>query len=285
MHGRLVYRSCHVEACAAIKNTLSHALRQRGLPGTLYFQTVMTTGDRATVNHWDQSWSAAPRMRLPKPIFVSMRDRMNLLKKYVRPGMRYAEIGCAPGKLLAYAAAVLGAEVTGVDYSEQGIKWNRQLFDALNLRGDLRHEDIFATTLPERSFDVVHSSGVIEHFDDPSEMVRMHLKLTKPGGISLITIPNLTGFYKRFTSPAALAIHNLNVMNRDALFKTCPAELTESAEVFPFGRFSMSTTTIGHNASPLLRHPLFAAFDMIGFLQPFIIPALCPHLALVIRRK
>ena len=47
---------------------------------------------------------------------------------------------------------------------------------------DLRVEDFLQTTFPVRSFDLVCSLDVIEHFEDPRPMVRKHVELLKLGG-------------------------------------------------------------------------------------------------------
>src|SRR5580698_876225 len=151
----------------------------------------MSLEDKAGVEHWDDTWAQAPRMRLPRACTTSIRDKMSLLRSVVRPGMKYLEIGCAPGKMLSWTAAVLGAEVSGLDYSEPGVRVARKLFGELGLHGDIRCENIFATTFADSSFDVIYSGGVIEHFEDPAPMVRLHARLLKPGGQALITVPNL----------------------------------------------------------------------------------------------
>src|SRR5206468_2653441 len=120
-----------------------------------------------------------------------------ILRHHVRPGDRFLEIGCAPGKMLAWVAAVLKASVSGLDYSERGLATSRRLFKALNLAADFRCEDLRQTTFPSASFDVVVSFGVIEHFDDPREVVGKHLDLVKAGGTALMTVPDYRGIYGR----------------------------------------------------------------------------------------
>ena len=82
----------------------------------------------------------------------------------------------------------------------------KTLFKA-QLTGEFRCEDIFTTTLPEASFDLVYSLGVIEHFEDARSIVEKHLFLTKPGGRVVISIPNFGGVYgrlERYFCPRAL---------------------------------------------------------------------------------
>src|ERR1019366_90576 len=197
----------------------------------------MNPQDKAGVEYWDDTWAAPPRMRLPRASTSSIRDKMNLLRGVVGRGMKFLEIGCAPGKILSWTAAVLGAEVSGLDYSRPGVRVARRLFPELGLTADIRNEDVFSTTFAEGSFDVVYSAGVIEHFEDPSRIVRIHAQLLKPGGLALITVPNLRGLYGRLASAEALAIHNLDIMTPQALRGLAPSDLSESVESFHYGRF------------------------------------------------
>ncbi len=244
----------------------------------------MNPQDKAGVEHWDDTWATLPRMRLPRASTSSIRDKMGLLRGVAGPGMKFLEIGCAPGKMLAWTAAVLGAEVSGLDYSEQGARAARRLFRELGLAADIRNENVFSTTFAEGSFDVVYSAGVIEHFEDPSRIVRIHVQLLKPGGLALITIPNLRGFYGRLASQETLAIHNLNVMTPQALRRLAPADLSGTVESFHHGRFTLAMGVIDGRWGRLA-NVLRTGSDLLGLAQPFSIEALCPTLVLKIRRK
>src|SRR5690349_20626418 len=99
-----------------------------------------------TQGHWDDAWSRPPRWRLPSPLSVDTLNMQRLLRRYVTPGSRYIELGCAPGKMLAWVAIELGARVSGLDYSLPGVEWARDLFNRLHLPADMRCEDVFTTT-------------------------------------------------------------------------------------------------------------------------------------------
>src|SRR5262245_8347127 len=178
------------------------------------------TNEKTGVEHWNKAWSSPVRLRLPSRLNVGVLNLTRLLRKCVKPGDRYLEIGCAPGKLLAWVASVLKARASGIDYWEAGIAQCPQLFSAVGLLIDLHHENLFDTHLEPASFDVVASFGVIEHFDDPRPAIGKHLDLVAPGGKALITIPNYGGIYgllQRWFDPDNLALHNLNIMSTPAL--------------------------------------------------------------------
>lgn len=243
------------------------------------------TGRKTSVEHWDDAWSQPPRMRLPSSLNVAIRNLQRLLREHVARGDRFLEIGCAPGKMLAWVAHDLGAEVSGLDYSARGVAFARQLFDALGLKGDIRCEDLAATTFRRGSFDVVFSAGVIEHFDDPGPIVRQHVDLVKPGGVALITIPNYSGVYRRLQNRfdrENLAIHNLAIMNPAGLRQLAPPDV--SAKAYPAGRLSPWLVNFERRWPHPLARAFAVALNAAALAQPWDLPALSPLLVLEIRR-
>lgn len=241
-----------------------------------------------TRSHWEAAWSAPPRWKLPSSLFVTTRNMQRLLRPAVRPGMRVLELGCAPGKILAWVAARLEARVAGLDYSERGIGWSRKLFEALGIPVDLRCEDVFNNTFDPASFDVVYSSGLIEHFEDPRAIVRMHVLLAKPGGKAIIAIPDYGGIYGRlqlWLDPANLALHNLQIMNTDALLRLAPAELTGTVRSYRAGRLSPWQLSFERRLPRPVGRVTSYMLNGVGLLQPADIGPLCPLLVLEVTRR
>ena len=192
-------------------------------------------------DHWENCWSSSISMRLPSPFHVNNRNIQRLLKRHVGPGKKILEIGCAPGKTLAWIASLGICEVAGLDYSQKGISNCQALFKALQLEGDLRCEDAFSTSFAQDSFDLVYSFGVIEHFTDSREIIFRHLLLARPGGKVLMVIPNFGGvqgrLFKRL-APDAAAMHNLTMMSVNALLLLVPTDQVNFAKAYPEGRIS-----------------------------------------------
>jgi 2-polyprenyl-3-methyl-5-hydroxy-6-metoxy-1,4-benzoquinol methylase len=237
--------------------------------------------------HWEETWAVPPRWRLPSSLAVSTRNIQRMLRPHLRPGMRVLELGCAPGKMLAWVASKCGAEVSGLDYSKRGIAWSQQLFDALGIRGDLRCEDVFETTFAMGAFDLVYSVGVIEHFEDPRRIVRQHVMLLKPGGTAIISIPNYQGLYgriQRWFDPENLEIHNLTIMNRAALARLAPEDLTDRVRTYRAGALNPWQITLERRWPRGVARGVSYVANGIGLLQPFEIGALCPILVLEMTR-
>jgi 2-polyprenyl-3-methyl-5-hydroxy-6-metoxy-1,4-benzoquinol methylase len=244
--------------------------------------------DLTSVDHWDSTWSEDVRLRLPSPWLIPTRNLQKLLQGRVQPGERLLEIGCAPGKILSWVAAELRAQVSGLDYSERGLATARRLFSALQLPADFRCEDLRRTTYPAASFDWVVSYGVIEHFDDPREVVRAHLDLVKEGGTALMTVPNYRGLYgtlQRYFDADNLQSHNLEIMSCEALATLVPADKALRVRTYAFGRFSPWQVSLAKRWPwPVARSVSYAA-NALALLQPFDMTALCPMLVLEVSRS
>lgn len=242
----------------------------------------------SSLGHWDDVWAGDVRPRLPSGLVISTRNLQRLLRRHVRRRDRFIEIGCAPGKMLAWVSAALGAEVCGLDYSDRGIAVARDLFAALKLSADLRCEELARTTFPPATFDVVFSAGVIEHFEDPSPIVRDHLRLLRPGGRLLITIPDYSGLYGRlqgyFDAPS-LDIHNLHLMDPDVLKSVAPPEECTDVTTYRFGRLSPWVLSLGARWPSPIASAVSYAFNTLALLQPADLAPLCPMLVLEARRR
>src|SRR5437879_308526 len=90
-------------------------------------------GRKSTAEHWNAIWSRDPSKGLPSSLNVTVWDLKRLLKRHLRPDSSYLEIGCAPGKMLAWVAATLRAQVSGLDYSVTGADAAKRFFGLLRL--------------------------------------------------------------------------------------------------------------------------------------------------------
>lgn len=178
------------------------------------------SGKRLTEKqHWDNYWS---KFQLPVEIKNStenllLNEELNIFDKYLpHKPLSVLEIGGAPGQYLAYMHKNFGYQVHCLDYSEIGCEKTKENFKLLNIPVKVYHEDVFSENLGIPQFDIVFSMGLIEHFDDVSQVVQKHLDLLKPGGILMLGLPNLRGInhlFLRFLAPELLRQHNLQTMN------------------------------------------------------------------------
>lgn len=243
--------------------------------------------EKTTVDHWNTAWTQRPRPRPPSGLEVGTRNVQQVLRRHVSPGMEVLEIGCAPGKMLSWVATALDAKISGIDYSPRGIETTRWLLGQMKIDADIREENIFATSFEPGSFDVVYSNGVIEHFTDPRELVAIHVRLLRPGGIAVILVPHYGGVYgrlQRHFDPENLSIHNLDIMSEAAMRSLAPS--TGATEILAYGAGRPSPWIVSWHRRWGSAGRLFSWMaNMLSLALPVNIPPLAPLLALEIRRS
>ena len=168
-------------------------------------------------------WIPAPLRRLRKKL-LQRHHTFQLVECLLAPllggreGLRGLEIGSAPGYRSLGLWRRVAIEPWGIEYTDSGVAAQKALYRQEGLpedwvvRGDFFDEKLRA---PWRDhFDVVASYGFIEHFDEPVDVVRKHMELLKPGGLLVLTVPNLnpTTWYGRLVrrfNPAVYQMHNI----------------------------------------------------------------------------
>lgn len=109
------------------------------------------------------------------------------------------EIGCGAG-IYSLILAGLGAKVTFFDYSSEALKLAEQNLRSLGLDGILVQGDAFQLPQTLKNFDVSMSFGTVEHYRYPArrDICQAHVNLIRPGGVAVISAPNLFFFPHEF---------------------------------------------------------------------------------------
>lgn len=116
-----------------------------------------------------------------------------------RPG-RVFELGCAAGKTLGHFKAQGATFVAGLELVPEVAERARARGDVDWLEvGDIESRTI---DLPDESFDLVIASHVLEHVRDPWSVLKRLVRLLRPGGQLVGSLPNVRCF--RVTVPLVL---------------------------------------------------------------------------------
>ena len=114
-----------------------------------------------------------------------------LVGRYVRPDMKALDVGCGDGRL-ARLLLNLKADYTGVDVSESAVDLCRRQGLRVS-RQDLNE----ALPFDENNFDVATIFEVLEHLFAPDAAIREVVRVLKPGGIVIGSVPNVAYFPNR----------------------------------------------------------------------------------------
>lgn len=152
------------------------------------------------------------------------------------------EFGCFPGRYMAHLGKK-GMTVNGMDLApnldDRFIAWMKSEGIATGL---LKREDVlaYAKTTDDR-YDMVCSFGFIEHFRNFPEIIALHDRILKPGGLLMITTPNFRGglqqFLHRSLDKVNMDLHYLPSMKPDLWQRQLVQEGYERIFAGYFGRF------------------------------------------------
>jgi 2-polyprenyl-3-methyl-5-hydroxy-6-metoxy-1,4-benzoquinol methylase len=180
-----------------------------------------TTNDVAGKAFWQATWSGLPPIETHAgPVF----EQHPVLQPFLEQlrGGTAIEIGCVPGNWLLYLAKEFGLRVAGIDYSGRldYVRKNLEHNDIAPL--ELIEADFFSYE-PSRNYDLVFSSGFVEHFEDYDGVVARHVRYARPGGMIVIMVPNLRWLHwglSRLFAPETLKVHRLHLMRRSVLISS-----------------------------------------------------------------
>jgi SAM-dependent methyltransferase len=131
--------------------------------------------------------SAAPAglfARLGSALFTR---RIRPIAKYIDlgPATRWLDVGCGSGSVLQSMREAYGVTGTGIDLSPDAVAICRR-------RGFTAHATRFEDYEPRdgETYDLIHSSHLIEHVESPYAYLRKTWDLLAAGGLSVFVTPN-----------------------------------------------------------------------------------------------
>lgn len=115
-----------------------------------------------------------------------------IVQQIETPHPRIVDIGCGGG-ILTEALARTGAEVSGIDLSEQSLAVARQHAHEQGLSIDYRYQNAEQLAWEQAgSFDLVTCMEMLEHVPDPAQVIAACARALKPGGRAVFSTINRT---------------------------------------------------------------------------------------------
>jgi len=134
-------------------------------------ESVYAADARLESHHW---WYVGRRKLFAKVIEGMGLDRVDPV----------LDIGTSSGTNLRMLREMAFTNVTGLDFSEEAIR-----FCAQNGLGTVHHGDITAVPFSDNSFSLVLATDIIEHVDDDVKALTEVARVLRPGRSAIITVP------------------------------------------------------------------------------------------------
>ncbi|MBI4574822.1 MAG: methyltransferase domain-containing protein [Planctomycetes bacterium] len=157
------------------------------------------TWDRVFPPGTDHARVASEFLSVPRAL-----EQLDLVARMAgRPlaGLRVLEVGSGHGVAVAAAALLRGADAHGVEPGCEGFETvlvaAGSVLAASGLEGGrVRRGSAESLPHPDASFDLVFSTNVLEHVDDPGRALAEMARVLRPGGTLVAVVPNYGSFWE-----------------------------------------------------------------------------------------
>lgn len=142
-------------------------------------------------SYWEKHFENAPvvNQNLAKQ-FIDFLPFFDRIPSYsTRKIQRLFEIGCFPGRYLHFLSDRYQAEASGIDFVRDFAPMTQFFENSGTKVGVLIQGDFFKTE-PNPIYDLVLSVGFIEHFPNPTEVLKRQSEWVEDGGLMMVTVPN-----------------------------------------------------------------------------------------------
>lgn len=151
-----------------------------------------------TIDYWNEIWNIEIKKNsIQNNFYYGKRGIFTkIIKKYLGNICDKEIIEIGGGGInyrLLNMALIHGARTSAVDYSAKGIEVLSELFSINNSTVELILSDVEDLTI-ESKYDIATHWGVIEHFHDPSLVIKKTYQLLKPGGMTIFSMPNMNSW-------------------------------------------------------------------------------------------
>ncbi|MDD5435650.1 MAG: class I SAM-dependent methyltransferase, partial [Nitrospira sp.] len=134
--------------------------------------------------HWGAGEIGGPRYEYRESLLIGM------LKRAIGEGSRVLEAGCGSGSLL-FKISGLGCNTFGIEQSKEYVEILRKRtknFTQSNIKG-IKQGSVVDIPFPDRSFEAVVSSEVLEHVRDDTAAILEFYRVLRAGGICVVSVP------------------------------------------------------------------------------------------------
>lgn len=152
--------------------------------GFVYTNPLISISTEKMVHFYDDPDRYQSSICVTDPLKVFNRN-LNIIERFTRHKGKLCDIGSGKGEFLAIARN-RGWEVFGIEPSKKFVDYAKNIYGL-----DIQNSDIENANFPDDYFDVVTLNMVLEHIDNPHNLVFQIHRILKKGGLLYIEVPNM----------------------------------------------------------------------------------------------
>ena len=153
-----------------------------------------------TEDHWDSNWSDyLPKVINPNDSILGINGAFlrSLEKRHkLVNNSSVIELGGACSAYLCALSKFRQLKSSVIDYSHVGLRKTVELFELNDCEVEIFQGNLFNFNFSKSSYNYVVHWGLIEHFNDPSEIFEITHNILKDDGITFFTMPNMDALGK-----------------------------------------------------------------------------------------
>lgn len=130
-----------------------------------------------------------------------LKSEINRFEKYELKGKKLLEVGAGVGTFLIVARTRYGIDAYGVEPSKDEFSPFNQISLSLLKEHNLPNNMVVCgkaekLDFNDNIFDLIYSTNVLEHVQDPEKVLSESIRVLKPGGYLQFVIPNYFSFWE-----------------------------------------------------------------------------------------
>lgn len=146
----------------------------------------------STLSHWESYWRG--HQKIEDTYSTGGRLAREVAAEGPVAGKRVIEIGAGSGRD-TIALAKDGAVAFVLDYSPASLRIVQAQARAQGVTVHLVQADALRSPFRDDAFDVVFHQGLLEHFRDPAPLLVENRRITRPGGVTIVDVPQTFHLY------------------------------------------------------------------------------------------
>jgi len=141
---------------------------------------------------YDDFYTSKKKFSLKYYLTIFQKDRMKkilpLLK--IKKGDNVLDVGCGSGHYLVLMAKT-GANITGLDYSEQMLSMSKKLLEKNNIKNyELIQANALNIPKEKETYNFILSTGLLDYIEDVNKAIEEMSRVIKEGGKLLVCVPS-----------------------------------------------------------------------------------------------